>query len=383
MSSPARLRVGIDVREWVAGRRTGIGRYLSNLVGEWTQSPADVEPLLYANVTSAAPPGLGAVVLRRLPEPSRLWWDQVSLPRALARDRAHAFLSPYYKAPLRAPCPVVITIHDLLFLDEDAYRQRGRRRVFRAAFVPFARAIAARAAAVVTDSEHSRDCIVRLLGVPPRKVRVVPIGLPAGHRRVEDTAPLERVRARYGLRVPYLLYVGNFKPHKNLPRLLRAFAALPDDLRAPYQLVLAGARDASSPGVETEVRRLGIAAQVRLAGFVDDEDLPALYTGATALLLPSLSEGFGIPVIEAMACGTPVVCSNVAPLRDVAGDAAVLVDPHREPAIAAGLAALLADEGLRRRLAARGERRAQAFTAAASARTIAAVLREAVEGGAR
>jgi glycosyltransferase involved in cell wall biosynthesis len=382
VSSPPRLRVGIDVREWVRGRRTGIGRYLANLVGAWTQAPSAVDPLLYANVTSAPPPSLGPLPLRRLPEPARLWWDQVSLPRALARDRAQAFLSPYYKAPLLAPCPVVITVHDLLFLTAEARPGRVGHRAARAAFLAVARVTAARAARVITDSERSRDDVLRWLEVPEDKVRVIPIGLAPGHAPAAAAA-VERVRAAFGLETPYVLYVGNFKPHKNLPRLVAAFAALPAELRARHRLVLAGSADPFTPSVEAVVRALGLGDRVRITGYVADADLAALYTGATAATLPSLAEGFGVPIIEAMACGTPVVCSDVAPLRDVAGTAAVLVDPRSEASIAAGLGRVLTDRTLRTRLALEGPRRAREFSAERSAAAVEAVLREAAAAGTR
>jgi glycosyltransferase involved in cell wall biosynthesis len=371
------LRVGIDVREWMPGRRTGIGRYLANLVGEWSAPGAGVEMTLYGNQDTALPPGPRG---RRLRERLTVWWDQVTLARALRADRVDVFLSPYYKAPLAAPCPVVVTIHDLLFLDDRTYRQRGRRRLFRAAFLPAARAMAARAARIVADSEHSRDDVVRLLRVPAAKVRVVPVGLPSGHRRVEDAAALARVRARHAGGADFVLYVGNFKPHKNVDRLLAAYAALPAALRARFPLVLAGGDAAGRPAVEARARALALDGAVRLAGFVDDADLAALYSAATAVVLPSLHEGFGLPVAEAMACGTAVVCARGTALAEVAGEAAVLVEPTSEAAIAAGLRAVLEDAGRRRDLAARGLARAARFTAAASAAGVRGVLEEAVAG---
>jgi glycosyltransferase involved in cell wall biosynthesis len=371
-----RLAVGFDVRELIDGRRTGIARYVVNLVDRWRRPDARVSATLYGNERTTLPSALADVPVRRMRERATLWWDQVSLSRALAADRIDVFLSPYYKAPLSAPCPVVLTIHDLLFLDERAYPQRGRRRALRMLFVPMARAMARRAARIVTDSEHSRRDIVRLLGVSDEKIRVVPIGL------APTLAPVaidERagVGARYGVVEPYALYVGNFKPHKNLPRLLRAWASL--GARARGQLVLAGTRDADATALETLARDLGVADRVRFTGFVADADLAALYSGAAAVVLPSLYEGFGVPVIEAMACGAPVVCSNTTSLREVAGDAALLVDPEREDAIADGLARVLADDDLRGRLVAAGRARATTFDVEKTGAAIEAVLAEAVE----
>lgn len=373
------MRVGLDVRECVGDRRTGIGRYVVNLVERWQRAGGPVAPVFYGNQRTALPGPLASVPLRRITERSTLWWDQVSLPRALRADRIDVFLSPYYKAPLAAPCPVVTTIHDLLFLDESVYPQRGRRRMLRAAFVPAARAMVRRAARVITDSEHSRRDIVRRLGVPDAKLRVVPIGLAAGLRRVDSVETLSAVRATYGLPDRYVLYVGNFKPHKNLPSLVRAWASLDAAVREPYDLVLAGARDAAADELEALARTVGLGARVRFPGLIADADLGAVYSAATALLLPSRHEGFGVPVIEAMACETAVLCSDTTALREVAGDAALLVDPACTPAIAAGLARLLTDPELRRRLVATGAGRVARYGADESGAAVEAVLAEAIE----
>src|SRR5262249_46530781 len=153
------------------------------------------------------------------------WWDQVTLPRALARDRISVFLSPYYKVPVRARCPVVLTIHDLYFIDYP-----GRRRpVYEAIVTRAARLYASRAAAIISDSEYSKRAIVDRLGVSAAKVNVIPVALGSEFRPASLTAA---ARARYGLASPYVLYLGNFNPHKNIPRLIRAFGLLPGPVRS-------------------------------------------------------------------------------------------------------------------------------------------------------
>jgi glycosyltransferase involved in cell wall biosynthesis len=372
------IRVGLDVRECVGDRRTGIARYVVNLIERWRHAGGPVSPVFYGNQCTALPGAIGSVPVRRITERSTLWWDQVSLTRALAADRVDVFLSPYYKAPFAAPCPVVTTIHDLLFLDDAVYPQRGRQRLLRAVFLLMARAMVRRATRIITDSEHSRRDIVRLLGAPDEKLRVIPIGLAPGLRRVGSPERLTAVRATYGLPERYLLYVGNFKPHKNLPRLLRAWASLDAPLRAPYHLVLAGTRDADAAALETLVRTVGLTGRVWFPGLIADADLAAVYSSATALLLPSRHEGFGVPVIEAMACETAVLCSDTTALREVAGDAAVLVDPGCDEAIAAGLARLMTDPDLRRRLVATGVARVARYSADRSGAAVEAVLAEAM-----
>jgi glycosyltransferase involved in cell wall biosynthesis len=199
---------------------------------------------------------------------------------------------------------------------------------------------------------------------------------------VADPHRLAAVRNRYGLQGPYLLYVGTLHPRKNLVRLVQAFARLPALLSAAgrptpgLQLVLAGRKGWLYDDIFAQVRRLDLEDRVILTGYVPDEDLPALLSAARAFVFPSLYEGFGLPVVEAMACGTPVVCANTSSLPEVAGDAALLVDPLDEGAIAAALARLLSDDDLHRELVDRGFRQAARFSWQRCAREALAVLEE-------
>jgi glycosyltransferase involved in cell wall biosynthesis len=222
-----------------------------------------------------------------------------------------------------------------------------------------ARLYARGATAVVTDSEHSRRAIVARLGLPAERVAVIPVGLGA---EFGPAGPTPGQRLRYGLGEYYALYVGNFMPHKNLPRLLRAWAALPPTLRAACRLVLAGGDRGNRPALAALADELGIGAGVVFPGLVDDADLPAVYGGAALYVQPSLEEGFGLPALEAMACGAPVLASRRGALPEVVGDAGVLVEPEDERALTAALARLLQSPGERAGLAGRGRARAAAFT---------------------
>jgi glycosyltransferase involved in cell wall biosynthesis len=277
------------------------------------------------------------------------------LPRALRLDAVDVLLSPYYKRPLRAPCPVVVTIHDLFFIGYP-----GRRRpLYDRVMTALARVYARGAAAVVTDSEHSRRAIVTRLGLPAERVAAIPVGL---GREFTPTPPSVAQRDRYSLGPRYALYVGNFLPHKNLPRLLRAWAALPPSIRGTHRLVLAGGDHGRRPALQALARELGVTASVGFPGLVADADLPAVYGGAAALVMPSLEEGFGLPALEAMACGAPVIASRRGALPEVVGDAGVLVDPDRDDALAAALTRVLASETVRADLSRRGLARAAGFT---------------------
>jgi alpha-1,3-rhamnosyl/mannosyltransferase len=283
------------------------------------------------------------------------------------------FLSPYYKRPLVAPCPTVITIHDLFFIGYP-----GRRRRFHdAVMTRVARLYAAGASAVIADSEHSRRAIVERLGLAAARTVVIPVGLGAEFR---PTALTAAQRERYGLGDAYALYVGNFLPHKNLPRLLRAWATLPAALRSSHRLVLAGGAVAGRAALRALADSLGLGERVVFAGLVDDADLPALYSGAAALVQPSLEEGFGLPALEAMACGAPVVASWRGALPEVVGDAGVLVDPEDERALAAALARVLGSATERQDLAGRGLARAARFTAERTAGRVVELLQATAAG---
>lgn len=361
------MRLAVDGREFAAGARTGIGRYVLEVLR--AAGGRGWHTTVYGDAATALPPGLTGVALARLSAPSTPLWDQVALPRALARDGADVFLSPYYKAPLAAPCPVAITIHDLYFIGA-----RGRRRPVRdAALVALARLYVRRARAVVTDSEHSRRTIVARLGVDAAKVVVVPIAVGPEFAPIPPDAA---TRARYGLDTRYVLYLGNFKPHKNLERLLAAWAAVPAAIRAATRLALAGGDGAGRATLEARATALGIADAVVFPGRIADADLPALYAGATLLVLPSLEEGFGLPAVEAMACGTPVVVSNRGALPEVTGGAALAVDAEKEEAIAAGIVALLVDPVQRETLRRRGLVRAAAFVPAATSARVLDLLEQ-------
>ena len=353
------MTLAIDCREFVPGRVTGIGRFLRGVIEEVACSRPHLTTVALAGPGVPIPVAASHVRVHRLGAGPTLYTDQVVLPRILRQTGATVFFSPYYKAPLHAPCPTVVTIHDLIPLFFPAYR-RGPWRLYAAAFRWWAGLLARRAAAVITDSQHSKSDLESVLGLPPERVHVIPIGVGDEFRPNPSAAAVASATGRYGINRPYLLAVGNFLPHKNLPRLVEAYCALPDKLRGRTTLVLAGTP--ASHGPARAVDRATLACPgVLLPGFIAPQDLPLLYAGATALICPSLIEGFGLPVLEAMTCGTPVVCARAAALPEVAGDAALYVDPTDVRSIATGLQRILEEEPLRCDLAARGLAQARLF----------------------
>jgi alpha-1,3-rhamnosyl/mannosyltransferase len=372
------LILAVDCREFVPGRVTGIGRFLRGLLEEIARSRPHLTTVALAGEAAPVPVTAPHIRVHRLPGDLTLYWDQVLLPRALRQMGATAFFSPYYKAPLAAPCPTVVTIHDLIPLRFPAYT-RGPWLLYAAAFRAWAALLARRAAAVITDSAHSKTDLLAALGLASERIHVIPIGIGEEFQPGLPPEAVASATARYGIRGSYILTVGNFLPHKNLPRLVEAYSALPETLRGRTSLVLAGTPAGHGPA--RPVERMTLARPgVLLPGFIAPEDLPLLYVGATALVCPSLAEGFGLPVLEAMACGTPVVCARAGALPEVAGDAALYVDPADIRSIGAGLEKILGDEPLRRGLSSRGLARARLFEARKTTARLVDLLEEIAAG---
>ena len=357
------MRIGIDIRELERGANTGIGRYLRNFIEFASQARPEYRFFVYGNQhTDTALTG-GNVVARIAPERFTLWWEQVALPRWAAGDGVDLFLSPYIKGPGRVKCPLVVTIHDLLFLVFPEYTPWYRRPKL-AVFTRIARWVGRRAVLILTDSEHSRRDIRATLGLAGEKIRVLPLGIEEAYRKVCEPSVMARARERYRIEPPYVFYLGNFSPHKNVQALLRAFARLQRGPGSECELVLGGREDHWRAGLRELAAELGLAARTRFIGPVAEEDLPALYSGARVFVFPSLYEGFGLPPLEAMACGTAVVASNRTSIPEVVGDGGWLVDPEDVEELAAAMAILLADEAKRRDLVRRGQARARMFRSA-------------------
>jgi glycosyltransferase involved in cell wall biosynthesis len=367
MSPTKPMRLGVDGRELRPGVRTGIGRYLLEILRAASRDGWSC--VVYGDPGARLDQTLPGVTFTTLDGSWTQWWDQVTLPRALARDGITVFLSPYYKGPVRAPCPVVLTVHDLYFINYP-----GRHRpVYEAIVTRAARTYAGRATAIISDSEYSKREIVVRLGVSAAKVSVIPVALGGEFRPASLTAA---ARARYALTSPYVLYVGNFNPHKNIPRLIRGFALLPGPVRSRHALVLAGGYGEGRPELARLAESLGLTDRVIFSGRVDDADLPALYSEAAVYVAPSLEEGFGSTVLEAMACGAPVITSNRAALPEVVGDAGLLFDAEQERELASVLARVLSDASLADDLRRRSLARAGLYTSARTTGRILALLRD-------
>lgn len=367
------MHIGIDASRALRARRTGTENYARRLTEALVAAAGDRHRFrLYVDqdVSATAWPLLAAptvetVVLRR----ARLW-THLALGPELARRPPDLFFEPAHVLPLHHPPASVVTVHDLGYEYFPEAHTRFQRLYLRLTTRWHARA----AAAILADSAATRDDLVRCYGADPTKIHIVYPGVDLAHfQPVRDQATLAATRSRYGLPARYLLYVGTLQPRKNLPRLLDAFATVAAE-QPDVVLVLAGQRGWLADDLAAQAQRLGVAEQVCFLGYVSDADLPALLSGATAFVFPSLFEGFGLPILEAQACATPVLTSTTSSCPEVAGDAALLVPPTEPAAIAAALRRLLTDAPLRADLVTRGLRNVRRFTWPAAAAATLAVL---------
>jgi len=364
------MRIGIDARLW-GEPRSGIGRYTRTLVEALIRQEPDQHWALYLDRAAEGIPA-GAVT-RCLPWPQRLVWTLWAAPRALRADPVDVFHGVTgFELPVGVPGRLVTTVHDLVPLRWPALVPRRHRWAVRCLLGGALR----RAARVIAVSEATRAELLARYRLAPEKVRVIHEA--ADPRFGPAAAPARSaVRARYGLRAPYVLFLGLLEPKKNVGALLGAVARLrAQGAWGPTELVVAGAAG-WGPDTGRAARRLGLDGVTRFLGPVPDADLPALYGEALAFVFPSLWEGFGLPVLEAMAAGTPVVASNRGALPEVTAGAALLVDPRPAP-LAEALGTILGDPGLQARLREAGLTRAAAFSWDRTAAQTLAVYREAL-----
>jgi glycosyltransferase involved in cell wall biosynthesis len=354
------MKIAVEVTTCTA-ERAGIGYYTEHLVDALlaTRQPGDEVFLIGNRPLGRDVSGKWGGLLRTEGAGIRYVWMQTDAARLLGEGRADFAVFPNYLAPLDAPCPYLNIIHDLALIRTPEFFN-ARKRILVRALLPI---VTRAAAGVGTVSETSRRDLASMLAVPARRIVMLP-GAPHPSCRPSAPAEVARVRARYGLTRPYVLSVGTLEPRKNLPMLLRAFERLLARTGTPsaeLDLVTVGGRGWRDRELRADLQRSLATGRVHAVGYVPEEDLVALYGGAEVLAYPSHFEGFGLPSLEAMACGTPVVASDVSALREVGGEAATLVPVGDADALAARIAELVEDPRARAAASARGLARAAEF----------------------
>ncbi|MGC9360474.1 MAG: glycosyltransferase family 4 protein [Anaerolineae bacterium] len=372
------MRIAIDYTAAIR-QRAGIGRYTRELTQALLALDRETRYVIFSAGRGADEPQWPPNVRRRSVPLSdhqlAVIWQRLRLPilAELLTGPVDLFHSPDFVLPPLLKAASVVTIHDLSFMrlphcSPPALLDYLMRSVPRSA---------RRADAILADSESTQRDVVELLGIDAEHVHVVYAGVDARFAPQPPSA-VQEAKGRYGITGPYILAVGTLQPRKNYPRLLEAFAAMRRASGLPHRLAIVGGRGWLYDEIDAAIARLELTDDVLMPGFVRDADLPALYTGADLLAFPSLYEGFGLPALEAMACGTPVVASTAPALPEVCGDAALLVDPADAPALANAMERVLTDEVLSARLVELGHRRARQFRWEDAARSLLAVYRKLV-----
>ena len=288
----------------------------------------------------------------------KVWFEQVALPFALRGDRPQVLHVPYFGPPLLPPCPTVVTIHDLIPIAFPQPELSPLAKLYSSLAVMGVK----KASAIIADSRHAKDDVLAHLKTEPEAVKVIYLAADDRYHPGIPEGVTTAVKEKHGLIGEYILYLGGLDTRKNVSTLIRAFAQLED----PWQLAIAGEplsdKRANFPDVKGLAGNLGVSERVKFLGMVSEADKPALYSGASLFVYPSLYEGFGLPPLEAMACGTPVLASNSSSIPEVVGDAALLFDPLDVEGLSRLMAQAQNDSSLRLDLAEKGLCRASLFS---------------------
>lgn len=370
------MRIGIDARD-VLRKPSGIAVYTTSLIQGLARQDRENEYLLYLD-NHYDPAVEHSNIVRqnnfcwKVLKASPSLWKQISLPYNLKLDRVDLFHSTTSTLPLVRPCRTVVTFCDLFHeINPEWVPPNVRTRLHR--LYKFA---AQHATLVIAISENTKRDLMKIYGIKEQKIKVIYPGKSDLFRPVKDVTLIEELRRRLKIRDRFLLHVGALAYWRNISNLLKAFAILKKQ-KVPHQLVLVG-RSFWSFDLNRLLAELDLEGEVINLGYLSTDELVLLYNGAEALVFPSLYEGFGIPVLEAMSCRTPVVASCVASLPEVVGEAALLIDPYDVESIADGMARVIRDKSLYRELVEKGMKRAKLFSWDKMAQQVGQAYKEAV-----
>lgn len=372
------MRIGFNLLSWVPGKRGGIETYNRSLLRALLDLDTEDTFVLFVGREASGALGVDSPRLeeqvcpvRSRFRPVRALWEQARFGAWLARAGVEVLYCPHSLLPAASPVPAVQLVHDLQVFDLPANFSLLKRAYLHRRLP----ASAHRAARVIAISEFTRQSVVRHLRVPAEKVTVIPEAAgPEFYPRSQEEVAASRVR--YGLSGPYLLCLSTSHKHKGLDRLVRVFDRLKAERGWREQLILAGLPGSGEADLQAALRAVRYPGDIRHLGRLPSEVLPALYTGAVGLVFPSCYEGFGLPVVEAMACGCPVACTSAGSLPEAAGGAALLFEALSDEALASAIIRLVEEPELRERLRRAGLERVKPLTWTETARQTLAVLHE-------
>jgi glycosyltransferase involved in cell wall biosynthesis len=353
------MRIGIDAREIQEGVYTGIGRPLVNFLEYFDSLNNEDSCVLFSN--KKIPIHFSRRITNVVLRPSMTWiWDQYHLPLAIKQHHIDVFYSPYYKIPLLKSCKQIAAILDVMYLTFSPYYHEMSilKRLY---YSTFGKAFAKSADRILTCSEYSKKEICKIYGIGADKIKVIPLSVGELYFSPKDPSRIEEIKKKFSIHGPYILYMGNFKLHKNVPFLIHAFASIALDF-PDLNLVLAGPMEHTYRDLLKIVKGYNLEKRVIFTGKIMEFDGPQyLYQGAEVFVMPSLYEGFGLPPVEAMACAVPVVASGVTSIPEVVSDAGILVNPDHATELAGAIKKILQDASLRKVLIEKGLRQAKQY----------------------
>lgn len=345
------MRIAIDIQTTL-GQKTGFGHYVQNLVDQFAVHGGAHDYILVAPKSE-----------KDLTAPQRFWWDQWELARKAKLAQADILHQPAFSAPLLFPGKIVVTIHDLIAIFYGGDIPFWSRQYF-AHWMPFTYR---RANAIITISEHTKRDVIRVLQIPEEKITVIYLAAAPEYRPIFSKQSIESIKQKYQTGAKYLLHLGTINPRKNLEFLVKVFAEVvkkyPD-----FKLVITGKKGWYYEGLFQLVSTLGLERQVVFTGYIDDADKPALYNAATIFLSPSLYEGFGLPALEAMQCGVPVISSSESSMPEVVGEAGMLLSPKESGRWVQAINQILSSQKIQDTMRAKGLKQAQKFSWSKTAR---------------
>ena len=372
------MKIGINAL-LMTGARAGIGNYIYNLVKSLGQVDTYNKYRVFLNEDSfgevmSSNQEAARIKLLGLGSWARILWEQVNLPFILKKSDVDIMHFPDYAMPVVFEgIPSIITVHDLSFRVYPETFSKGKLYTKLLLIKPSLK----KARRIIADSHSTRKDLLEYYQVPENKIEVIPIGVNRQFfRPMAEEEVLEYCRLKNNLETGYILYVGTLEPRKNITALIKAFSLLKQDYKLSRKLVIAGGKGWLFEEIFRLVESLNLNQDVIFTGYVPDAELPLLYNGAGVFVYPSLYEGFGLPPLEAMACGTPVVTSSVSSVPEVVGDAGLMVEPLNVEALSEAIYRVLNDPQLAAELSAKGIERAQKFSWAETARKTLAVYEE-------
>ncbi len=377
------MKIALDVRT-ITPTRSGVGNYVLHLLRGLERVAPQHQFFLVGQAGNFQTlgrdlPEPGSALCTRLSHESHPLgdlWEHLWLPGALDRSGVDVLHGPATLVPLTSSRHAsVVTIHDLvafLFPDTIPHKYALYMRWL-------IRRVVHRADHIISVSQNTKDDLVQVLGIAPEKITVVHEAATSRFQPVEDPMALETVRRRYGIDRPFFYHLGNIEPRKNLVRLIKAFLKVRSQRPGQVKLVISGQKGWLTNKIFRTLGPMDYGEDIIFTGYLPTGDLPLLMNASLAFVFPSLYEGFGLPVLEAMCCGTPVITSNISSLPEIVGGAAVLVDPYDERAIAGGMARVLDDADLRARLRRKGIERARGFSWERAAEGTLKVYRRALD----